>query len=608
MITGKRRRSFPFPELPGTIPALVRMRAEGPGADRIYLRFIDRTTETLASATYRELHGRVCGAARELSDEGVRAGDRVMLLMESRLEFYYALFGAMRLGALPVAVYPPLGPELLPASLTHLRAVAKGLDARAIVCSQQLYGVANQAREGRRMALLTMESVAEMSERGLPEEPKGEGPVLLQYTSGSLGAPRAIELGTNAIYANLLAIGDAFDMRPGDQGLSWLPLYHDMGLHSIFFGLMFEMPAIFMSPLEFLKKPSSWLRAIGRYRVTHSPAPNFGYAFAARRAREADLGGVDLSTWRVAMCGAEPIDQGALSMFADRFEPLGFSRASFMAAYGLAENTVAVTFAEPGTGLRVDRVDGDALRSRGVAEPSEGEGSVAIVSVGAPIADHDVRVVDEGGREIADGQVGEIQVRGASGMIGYRDDPDATRASFDGDFLRTGDLGYVRGGEVYITGRRKDLIIRGGRNYYPQDIEAAATIEGIRPGGVAAFGRSDARAGTEDVVVVAEVKRKKGERGDDHALAEKVKAAVHHAVGVHVGHVELVEPGAVPKTTSGKLRRAECKARFEAKTLVAPRRPALDLLARVGIYNALPARAQRWLDRARRLVRGLAGR
>jgi acyl-CoA synthetase (AMP-forming)/AMP-acid ligase II len=592
-----------MPALPASIPRLVRTRGTGEGSGRVYLRLVDRTTETRASATYAELYRRSCAAALDLVQSGVRPGDRVMLLMETRLEFYYALFGAMRLGALPVAVYPPLGVDALPAALAHLSLVAETLDARAIACSQPLYGVALRARGRRRTALVTFESVGEADESNLPPEPPLEGPVLLQYTSGSLGAPRAIELRTPSIHANLLAIGDAFDMREGDVGFSWLPLYHDMGLHSIFFGLMFQMPMIYMSPIEFLKRPASWLMSVGRYKVTHSPAPNFGYSFAARRAKDADLAGVDLSSWRVAMCGAEPIDAAVLGRFADRFERYGFRRSSFMAAYGLAENTVAVSFAAPESGLSAKKLDPTALFSKGVAERSEAPNAVTIVSVGAPIAGHDVRIVADDGAEVPDGHVGEIQVRGPSRMSGYREDPGATAAALDGEWLRTGDLGFVEGGEIHITGRKKDLIIRGGHNYYPQDIEAAATVFGVRPGCVIAFGRRDPKTGTEDVIVVAEAKRpKNGPRGGDHALAERVRAAVHAAMGVQVTHVEIVEGGTVPKTTSGKLKRRECKERFEAGTLRPPKRPEWHLLARVGAFNLLPARAQRWIDRARLFV------
>jgi acyl-CoA synthetase (AMP-forming)/AMP-acid ligase II len=416
--------------------------------------------------------------------------------------------------------------------------------------------------------------------------------VLLQYTSGSLGDPKAIELCTRSIFSNLGAIGDAFGMREGDIGFSWLPLYHDMGLHSVFFDLMFQMPLVVMAPTEFLWRPSAWLQAISKYKVTHSPAPSFGYAFASRRIKDSELGGVDLSTWRVAMCGAEPIDADALNRFADRFAARGFQRSAYMGAYGLAENTVAVSFAAPQTGMRIDRLDSDVLAAQGVARiAGEGQRAQQVVSVGAPILGHDVRILAPDGREQPDGTQGEIQVRGPSRMLGYRGDPDTTARSFEGEWLRTGDLGYTRDGELYITGRSKDLIIRGGKNYYPQDIEAAAVVDGIRAGAIAAFGRRDPLKGTEDIVVVAEVRREENLR-QPH-LADDVRKAIHDRTGLSVNQVVLVKPGAVPKTTSGKLRRGEAKARFEADRLQPPPAPNLVLLARVGVWNLLPVTVQK---------------
>jgi acyl-CoA synthetase (AMP-forming)/AMP-acid ligase II len=362
---------------------------------------------------------------------------------------------------------------------------------------------------------------------------------------------------------------------------------------------MFRMTAVIMSPIEFLHRPVSWLRAISRYRVTHSPAPNFGFSFAARRIKDSDLAGVDLSSWRVAMCGAEPIDAGVLGRFAERFAAQGFRKEAFMAAYGLAENTVAVSFAIPGTGLVVDRIDATLLATTGEARAAET--GLAVVSVGKPISGHALRVVDALGNEVPDAHQGEIQVRGPSRMLGYRGQRDATSASFDGDWLRTGDLGYVKSGELFVTGRKKDLIIRGGRNYYPQDIEAAATVPGVRHGAVAAFGVRDDKTGTENIVVVAEAKGHAATKSRD--LVARIRAAVQDQVGAAVHEVVLVAVGSVPKTTSGKLRRAEARQRYQSGTLAPPKRPGLPLPARVGAPSLLPAHAQRVVDRVLRRFR-----
>jgi acyl-CoA synthetase (AMP-forming)/AMP-acid ligase II len=562
LISGRRRSASPGPLLPKNIPLLLRERAFGPTRERIAFRLIDRLTETIDSVTYVQLWNQASAVAGSLE---VSPGDAVVLLMESSLAFYAALFGSLLTGALPVAVYPPAGTQSLVPALDHLRKVLAQLPrGRAILTTPTLAAIAGEMRRGSAASVHVIDPKTKTPGarvRTWPGEAlERDQPVLLQYTSGSLGDPRAIALSTRSIFANLTEIGDAFGMREGDVGLSWLPLYHDMGLHSAFFDLMFEMQLVLMSPLDFIRRPQSWIQAIGRYRITHSPAPSFGYAYAARRIRDEDLNGADLSSWRVAMCGAEPIDAAALNRFAERFERYGFQRKAFMGAYGLAENTVAVSFAMPQTGLRVERV----------------------ASVGVPLGGHDVRIMGSDGNEAADGAEGEIQVRGPSRMSGYLGNEAATRDSFDGEWLRTGDLGFVREGELFVTGRSKDLIIRAGKNYYPHDLEAAAgSVDGIRPGAVAAFGLQDGVKGTEEIVVVAEVKRR--ESLADGGLRDRVRKAVLELIGLAVNRVELVEPGAVPKTTSGKIRRGETRARLQAGTLKAPPKPGLALLLRLAV-------------------------
>lgn len=581
------------PPLPATIPALLRLRATDADRDRLAVRLVDRTTATVAIATYGQLFGRACAVAGELMSRGIRVGDPALLLMETRLEFYDALFGAMLAGAVPVAVYPPASRRTLTSSIAHLERVASKLPARVILTTRRLYGVARAVR-AKTASVMAIDRTGEAEARTWPGESLApDTPVLLQYTSGSLAQPRAVELSTRGIFSNLTAIGAAFGIRDGDVGFSWLPLYHDMGLHAVFFGLIYRLPAVLMSPLDFLAHPAAWLQSISRYRITHSPAPTFGFAFATRRIADADLNGVDLSSWRVAMCGAEPIDPAVVARFSERFERVGFSGRAVMAGYGLAENTVAVSFAAAGEGLRVHSVDADLLRAFGMAHEASGVDAVAIASVGRPISGHDVRIVNFAGTEVDDRTQGEIEVRGPSRMLGYRDDPAATSESFDGEWLRTGDLGYLHGGELYVTGRQKDLIIRGGRNYHPADIERAATVEGVRPGYVVAFARRAGDAGTEALVVVAEVARPDVAKA---SLMERIRTAVRDHVGVSVHEVVLVGRGSIPRTTSGKLRRAETRARLEQGTLQPPVAPPSGVLLRLAALSIVPVWLQRLVD------------
>ena len=578
MLTGSRRVALRLPTLPSSIPALLHERGIGPTKHRLAWRLINQSTEIEDTATFADLYHRSAFVRRKLNRLGVGRAARVVLLMDTRLDFYYALFGAILIGALPVAVYPPLSARNLNATLEHLRQVILELEAAAVITTPDLYPIARLLSVGRPLTILVLDQVGKDDAAGLcsPGSSAGDEPVLLQYTSGSLSSPRAVTLSTKSIFSNLSAIGDAFEIRDGDLGLSWLPLYHDMGLHSVLFGLIFEMPAILMSPIDFMKKPSTWLRAISRYGVTHSPAPTFGYSYAARRIRDVDLEGVRLDHWRVAMCGAEPIDAGILSRFSDRFAPFGFDKNSFMAAYGLAENVVAVSFAEAGRGLRVDHTD-----------------NREVVSVGRPIVGHQVRVLVDGPVEPPDGIVGEIEVRGPSRMIGYWRDPVSSREVTRGEWLRTGDLGYIRDNELYVTGRRKELIIRGGRNYYPQDIEAAATVKDVRRGSVVAFALRNPVSGTDDIVLVAEVGR--SVPLDNPDLIERIRAEVRSGLNIALRDVVLVKRGSVPKTSSGKLRRDECRMRYQTGRLTPPARPNWSVLVRIAMFRLLPRIAQRLL-------------
>jgi acyl-CoA synthetase (AMP-forming)/AMP-acid ligase II len=575
MLSGHQRAAPRLANLPSNLPRLLRERGVGHSRLRNAWRLIDQSTDVQDAATFADLYHRSAFVARKLRSLGVAPRDRVVLLMDSRLAFYYALFGAMLVGAIPVAVYPPLGANNLVPALEHLRRVVRELEAAAVVTTRELYPVARLLRDVRpQLKLLVVENVGEDDAEGLfdPDGASEDAPILLQYTSGSVSSPRAVALSTRAIFSNLVAIGDAFDIQDEDVGLSWLPLYHDMGLHSVFFGLMFEMPAILMSPIAFMKRPSSWLRAISRYGVTISPAPTFGYSYAARRIQDADLEGVRLDKWRIAMCGAEPIDARVLDNFARRFARFGFERAAIMAAYGLAENVVAVSFAEVGRGLRADAVAGGAAG--------------AFVSVGKPVVGQDIRIVDRG-VEQADGALGEIEVRGPSRMIGYWRDREATQAAVSGEWLRTGDLGFVHNDELYVAGRWKELIIRAGRNIYPHDIEAAATVDGVRRGSVAAFAIRNADSATDDVVVVAEVRP--STPLDNPDLIRRIREEVRRGLNLSLRDVALVRSGSVPKTSSGKLRREACKRLYLDGKLDAQRRTPFSVLARLALFKLLSA-------------------
>jgi fatty-acyl-CoA synthase len=328
------------------------------------------------------------------------------------------------------------------------------------------------------------------------------------------------------------------------------------------------VPVSFMSPMTFLKRPVSWLEILSKHRGTITYGPNFSYAITAKRVRERDLEGIDLSAVRVAGCGAEPIQADTLRAFADRFSSVGFKESAFVPSYGMAEYTLAIAFS---TGVPTDRVDADTLWSDGVAEPvaddKTGPEVVEIVHCGRAFPEHGVRIVDVETREVlGDRRVGEIEVSGPSVMQGYYEQPDATSETIGEDgWMKTGDLGYLVDGNVFICGRAKDVIIVNGKNYYPQDLEwAGSEVSGIRQGNVIAFPTFREGLGREAVVVVAETREPEEKRP---ALAKEVKAEIAKATGLTVDEVVVVDAGTIPKTSSGKLQRRKARSQFEEGNL-----------------------------------------
>ena len=327
------------------------------------------------------------------------------------------------------------------------------------------------------------------------------------------------------LLANIRAIGTGLNLQPGDFGVSWLPLYHDMGLiGSWLTALCFGVPIAILSPLAFLSRPERWLWAIHEHRGTVSAAPNFAYELCARKIDDRALEGLDLSCWRAALNGAEPISPDTLERFARRFEPYGFRAEAFLPVYGLAESSVALTFPPLGRKPRVDRIGRERFENAGAALPcSESDASpLRFVSEGKALPGHEVRVVDEASVETGERVQGHIQFRGPSTMQGYFKNPAATAAVMRVDgWVDTGDLGYLADGELFVTARIKDVIIKGGRNLYPQEVEEVASeVEGVRRGCVAAFGVSDQRLGTEKLVVVAETRETDRSRQDHIAAAD----------------------------------------------------------------------------------------
>jgi len=362
------------------------------------------------------------------------------------------------------------------------------------------------------------------------------------------------------VAANVDALTTAahFDVDT-DVLVSWLPLYHDMGLVGLLCTSMTTgCDFVLGAPQDFTASPIRWMEWISTYRGTATAGPNFSWVLAARALRRAE--GLDLSSLRIALNGAEPVDPDAVEAFIAAAEPHGMRPGAVFPAFGMAEVAIAGTFPEPLAGLRTDTIDLRVLESERLAVPVEvtSPGARRLALLGKPVQGLEIRVVDPAsGYELSDREVGELEIRGTSVTTGYFDDPEATAALFHDGWLRTGDLAYLLDGELVMCGRIKDVIIVGGRNVFPEDVErATATIDGVRPGNVIAFG-VEGRGGKEAIVVVAETKL-----ADTAALRHDVTEHVREVVGIPPKDVVLVAPGTLPKTSSGKLQRSLCRQRY----------------------------------------------
>jgi fatty-acyl-CoA synthase len=543
----------------------------------VYLRQDDGSFTTL---TYGELWDGANAVAGGILRHGRQPGETVALMLPTGADFLRTFMGILLAGAIPVPLYPPFRMAGLEDYLRRQAGILDNATARLLVTTREVMPVARVLRGtlGSAFAMTTAEALARGG--GPVNEVAGSSvdPALIQYTSGSTGAPKGVLLSHGALLSNIRAIAGHLRMSPTDVGVSWLPLYHDMGLIGTWLNcLCHGVPLVLMPPLSFLARPDLWLWTIHRYRATLSAAPNFGYELCARRIPDERLEGLDLSSWRCALNGAEPVSADTVDRFSRRFGSYGFRPEALIPAYGLAESAVALSLSPLERNPVVDRLSRGLFELEGRAEPARpGERSpLRFVSMGSPLPHHEVRIVDDRGEPLPDGRVGRLFFRGPSSMDGYFQRPDVTRETvLPGGWIDTGDLAYRKAGELYVTGRRKDLIIKAGRNLVPEDIEAlVAAVEGIRKGCVAAFGVSDPRTGTERLVVVAEVRATAPE--ELRSLETAVFSRLSEAIDLPPDQVILLPPRSIPKTSSGKIRRSEAREWFEAGRLGVPEEPSV---------------------------------
>ena len=622
--------------------------------DRVHVHLLGESGAETA-ITYGGLLAGASRVAAGLVRAGLTPGRAVAIMLPTGVEYLECFLGVQLAGGVPLPIYPPARLAQVDDHLRRHERILANADAEWLVTFDEVRRLSRllAARSGVRCRLATVGELAggrsgPHDSGFVPLAPGRDDVAFLQYTSGSTGQPKGVVLTHRNVIASLHAMARALAATPRDVFVSWLPLYHDMGLIGGWLGsLVYGFPLVLMSPLAFLARPGRWLRAIHRHGGTLSGGPNFAFDLCTRRLADEEIDGLDLSSWRLAFNGAEPVHAETLEAFAARFAPFGFDARAFAPVYGLAEATLGVAFTPLGRGPRIERVSRSALegkrRAVPIDDPAEGrwaasrtpgqtqgrepgqapspapgqvegpaperiegrgrtsgtaqasaqvsnqgrapeeEASVTFVSSGVPIPGFEIRTVDEAGRETPERVEGRLQFRGPSTTSGYFGDPAATRALFDGDWLESGDLAYVAGGEVFVTGRVKDVIIRAGRNLHPYDFEqAAGDLPGVRRGCTALFAaraRGGADTGTERLVAVVET------RETDPARREEIRTALERLAEERLGQpadeVVLAPPHTVLKTSSGKIRRRAMAERYESGRLTSPdarRPPWLGLL------------------------------
>jgi acyl carrier protein len=541
---------------------------------------------------YRQLKAGAAKVAAGLQQAGLQPAEPVAIMLPSGLDYFYSFFGILMAGGIPVPVYPPARPsQLEDHMLRHARILANCL-AITLITVPEARKVARLLKShvpGLKHVVTVSELMMSSVIATLPTL-KSNDIAFLQYTSGSTGNPKGVVLTHANLLANIRAMGQTVKARSEDVFVSWLPLYHDMGLIGAWLGsLYYAMLLVVMPPLSFLARPERWLWAIHRYRGTLSASPNFGYEYCLKRLEDEDLEGLDLNCWRAAFNGAEAISPDTLQQFESRFANYGFHADAMMPVYGLAESSVGLAFPPLNRGPVIDQIERSTFMRSGQANPEPGSGQHALrfVSSGSPLPGHQIRIVDTAGKELPERHEGRLEFRGPSTTSSYYRDAVNTRKLFHQDWLDSGDLAYIANGEVYITGRIKDIIIRAGRNIYPHELEEAiGNTTGIRTGRVAVFGSVDTRSATERLIVLAETRSEDTvERGK---LRSRINTLATDLVGAPPDEVVLAPPGTVLKTSNGKIRRAACRELFEKGEIGKRQRSLPWQVARLALASVLP--------------------
>lgn len=594
IVTAPRAQSTKPAEASTLIESLLNHVEQDPMRPHIYYQAEDGSEKII---TYGDLYTAALGVASGLSERGLKPLETVAIMLPTSEDFFYAFFGILLAGGVPVPIYPPFRPNQIEEYVQREAIILRNAGVRFLITFPQAETLSHiiQGFIPSMKSVLTVASLRKS--KGTIEIPTllANDPAMIQYTSGSTGNPKGVLLSHANLLGNLNAVGEAIQINPDDRIVSWLPLYHDMGLIGCWFGsLHFGLPLTIMSPLTFLSRPQRWLWAIHAHQATISASPNFGYELCIRKVKDSDIEGLDLSSWRLAFNGAEPVQAETLRRFSKRFKAYGLQSGTLFPVYGLAESTVAVSF--PPLGRQeplVDKILREPLETQGVAKEAgpQDQDTVEFVACGKPIPRHEVKIVNEQGNELPQRTVGSLWFRGPSSMQGYYHNPEATEAIRHEDWYDSGDFAYLVDGEIFITGRQKDMIIKAGRNIYPQDLEETTShIKGVRKGCVIAFGVTDSVQGTDKLVIVAEtVERSKSGREE---ISQLINQEVVNILGMPPDEIIMVKPGTIPKTSSGKLQRSACKAAYEQNQLTSKRLPVWAQVSKLYLQRGLATLSQ----------------
>jgi fatty-acyl-CoA synthase len=569
------RLAPPPPESARTLIEVLRKHAEV-DPERVQAHVLEGNSGE--DISYGKLLASASNVAAGLVSAGLRRNETVAIMLPTSPQFFYAFFGVMLAGGIAVPIYPPARPDKIEEYVRRQVGILRNAEVRFLISFEAARRVSELLRLNL-PSMLGVTTVEELSASGARLQPGAIDPAeaaFIQYTSGSTGDPKGVVLTQSNLLANIRGIGWAVNVQPSDIVVSWLPLYHDMGLiGSWLYSVYYALPITILSPLAFLSRPEKWLWALHDSRGTLCPAPNFSYELCARKIPDSAIEGLDLSAWRVAINAGEAVLPDTLERFEQRFKPYGFRAESFVPCYGLAESSVALAFPPINRRPVIDRIRRDVFESEGRAVPAapDEKNVLRFVANGRPLPKHEIKVIDEEGRELGERIQGRVLFRGPSKTSGYFRNPKATAAVTTEDgWMDSGDLGYWANGEIHITGRAKDLIIKSGRNIVPQEVEmAAAEVPEVRRGCVAAFGRRDPELGTEQLVVVAETRV--ANKADLDRIEAEIVERVGLAIGIPPDKVELVAPQSIPKTSSGKIRRNETRLLYERGELKLNRRP-----------------------------------